>query len=305
MELNQIEAFVSVATLGGFTKASRQLHRTQPAVSRRVQLLEKSLGVNLFERRGREVTLTPQGYAFLQYAQIALAAIRDGKRAVNETVDADAGGPPIGLAIVGTLADRQLTMALSKFRQQYPTTDVILRTATSREVSMLVRRGEAEIGIRYYSDDHPELETTELGDEKLFLVVSAIHRLSDRIIGGPRDLEGENFMGFPFDATRSDSLGGLLPRELHAYGLADPKITHIDSLTAQKRLVESGYGIALLPLSACHEEIDRGVLSILKFKGSAIEAVEPVVAVQRKTGVRRKRVTELLALIESSFDLTK
>lgn len=304
MELNQIEAFVSVATLGGFTKASRQLHRTQPAISRRIQLLEKSLGACLFERHGREVKLTPEGYAFLEYAQTTIAAMRDGIRAVNEAIDTNSGGPPVGLAVVGTLADTHLTTALSRFRKLYPATEVTLRTATSREVSVLVRRGEAEIGIRYFSDDHPDLEMTELGNENLFLVVSTNHRLSRKVVSGSNDLADENFMSFPVDANHQDSLGALLPRKLHSFGITDPKITHIDSLTAQKRLVESGYGIALLPLSACREEVEARSLSILKFKGNAIKASEPVVAIHRKSGFRRKRAIELLELIRNSFELT-
>ena len=114
MDLDQLEAFVSVATLGGFTRASEQLHRTQPAISRRVQLLEKSLDVALFARRGREVTLTPEGRTFLPYAQTALATLRDGLSAVREA--SGAAGPPLRVAVVGTLADVQLASALRRFR---------------------------------------------------------------------------------------------------------------------------------------------------------------------------------------------
>jgi DNA-binding transcriptional LysR family regulator len=75
MELNEIEAFVTITRAGGFTRAATVLCISQPAISRRIELLERELGAPLFERLPTGVRLTEAGQVFLPYAQQVLAAI--------------------------------------------------------------------------------------------------------------------------------------------------------------------------------------------------------------------------------------
>ena len=101
MELSEIEAFVTISRTGGFTRAALLLHLSQPAVSRRIELLERELGVPLFECFPGGVRLTQAGESFLPYAQQVLSAIEDGKAAVH-ALEEEAQGTLI-LALVGTL----------------------------------------------------------------------------------------------------------------------------------------------------------------------------------------------------------
>lgn len=298
MDLSQLEAFVSVATLGGFTRASQQLHRTQPAVSRRVQLLEKSLGTPLFARRGREIRLTAEGRAFLPYAQQALAAIRDGVCALDETADSPRHLLPFAIAVVGTLADAYFTEVLRTFRDRHPGVDVRLRTATSREVSELVLRGEADLGVRYFSDERPQIANTPLGIERLMLVAPERHPLAGQGHVDLAELRNDHWLSFPFDTRSPDSFGHLLQRSLLEVGVSDPKLTIVDSLTAQKRLVEAGYGIAFLPPSACREELARGTLRRLDV---SLRPSQPVVAVRRRTGFERRYGADFLRLMADAL----
>jgi len=87
--------------------------------------------------------ITDAGRALLPYAEAALAAIRDGERAVREP------GTVFRLALVGTLADSHVVDAMREFTAR-SRVEVDLRTANSREVSALVRRGEADLGVRYH-----------------------------------------------------------------------------------------------------------------------------------------------------------
>ena len=113
----EIEAFVTITESGTFTRAAEALHCSQPAVSRRIELLERELSAPLFERVHTGVRLTEAGAAFLPHAQRILAAVRDGAAAVRETRDEDTG--TIALALIGTLASTQLTAHLSENR--FPT----------------------------------------------------------------------------------------------------------------------------------------------------------------------------------------
>jgi len=294
MTRDEIEAFVTIAELGGFTEASRRLNRSQPAISRRIHQLEQTLDAVLFERVGRSVTLTDAGRALLPHAEAALASIRDGERAVRDRAR-NRGAQTLRVAIVGTLADSHIVDALRAFEARVRNAAVELRTATSREVSALVRSGEASLGLRYFPDADPRLESIRLGSEKLFVVVPASHRITARRLRDLRPLAGERWLGFPPDRRQPESFGHLLQRELVASGLRDAAITQVDSLTAQKRLVQAGLGIALMPKSSIREELRIGSLRLIEIGRSKAEL--PVVVVRRKGGHQTQLAAAFLEIL--------
>src|ERR1041385_1448497 len=132
MELDHVEAFLAIVRRGGFTRASASLHLSQPAISRRIGLLERELGAPVFERVRSGVILTDAGRAFLPHAEALLASMRDGIDAVAALRGATRGA--VTLAIVGTLASTGLTERLRRFREAYPMIDLRIRTALSAEI---------------------------------------------------------------------------------------------------------------------------------------------------------------------------
>src|SRR5215469_7285466 len=168
MDADGLQTFLVVYREGGFSNAARTLNRTQPAISQRIRLLEEELGVPLFERGPGAPKLSQAGEVLLPHAERAMAALKDAKNAVLDLATADAG--PVSLAAVGTLASTQLTATLKKFRSSYPKVDFSLVTATSNEVSHLVRRGESTLGLRYFEDRSPDLVCQRIYDERLAVV---------------------------------------------------------------------------------------------------------------------------------------
>ncbi len=293
MTLDELKAFVTVAEAGGFTRASAVLHRSQPAISRRIDLLEKSLGAALFERRGRQVALTAAGKSLLPYAENALAAVEDGCRAVQEGLDRAEG--TLTFAVVGTIVDGYLVDVLRRFQADFESNRVDLRTANSREVSDLVRRGATDIGLRYFPDTDNRLEMIHLGSERLYVVVPSDHRIASRRRKDLTTFKEERWLGFPIDRNQPESYGSLLEKELAACGIADAEVTTVDSLTAQKRLVEAGFGIALMPKRNVREELRNGTLRLVSV--DTVTAQLPVVLVMRRGSVRGKSVTALTDLL--------
>src|SRR5213594_3900163 len=84
MQLPQLEAFAETARLGNMSRAAEILNLTQPALTARLQGLEGELGVDLFVRGARGMTLTDAGRALLPYAQRAIAQVLDGQKAVED-----------------------------------------------------------------------------------------------------------------------------------------------------------------------------------------------------------------------------
>ncbi len=155
MEFDQVSAFLAIVRLGGFTLASSSLHVSQPAISRRIHLLEREMGAQLFERLPSGVILTDAGRAFLPHAEALVASARDGIDAVDAMRGTSQGA--VTLALVGTLAGTTLTERLRCFREVHPAIDLRIRTDLSAEVSALVRRGDATLGLRYELDPDPHL----------------------------------------------------------------------------------------------------------------------------------------------------
>lgn len=262
MDFAVIEAFVAVVEFGGFTRAAAALHLSQPALSRRIGLVEHELGQPLFERGRHGARLTDAGSTFLPHAQAALACVRDGAAAVRALSGGDTGS--LTLAIVGTLASTDLAARLGRFRDAHPRVRLLLRTGSSAEVSALVRRGEATLGLRYAADPASDVVSRDLHGEDLVVVAAAGHPLAGARRVAARRLAGEAWVAFPASrGATADPFARALSRGLAATGLDGSEVVVIDSLTAQKRLVEAGFGLALVPTSSVREELERGTLQRL------------------------------------------
>jgi DNA-binding transcriptional LysR family regulator len=294
METSQIEAFVAVVESGGFSRAATMLHLSQPAISRRITLLEQELGTELFERIHNSVIITPAGKAFLPHAQRALAAMNDGLQAVRE-IKYEAQGT-VTLAMVGTLASTALTARLMRFRAAYPQVKVALRTARSTEVSDLVRSCETTLGLRYFPDPDSHLMSEIVDHEQLVLVCSSHSAFAPLTISDPvclADLREIPWVSFPTNqGTSGEAFARILLEQLHAGGYHDPEIITIDSLTAQKRLIEADFGIGLLPISSIQEELALETLRIVDCPD--LKARVPIVVLHRQEGYLSKAAQTLL-----------
>ena len=296
VEIDQVETFVAVVRGGGFTKAGSLLHLSQPAVSRRLELLERELGAPLFERIRSGAILTEAGRTFLPHAEALLASMRDGLDSVRALHQVDRG--MITLALVGTLASTTLTGCLQRFRDAHPRVELRLRTALSQEVSVLVRRGDATLGLRYGGDPHPDMVTVSVYDEVMMVVCSPRHRLAERRSVAPSALGTERWVAFP---PRNDAFYEPYPwslqNRLAAWALHPAQIVPIDSLTAQKRMVEAGFGLALLPESSVDEEIRAGTLCALR--APALRVTIPVALIHRRRAFQSGATRALAAMLST------
>jgi DNA-binding transcriptional LysR family regulator len=292
MDIDGVETFLAIAELGSFTRAAQRLHRSQPAISRRLEIVEHELAAPLFERSRGQARLTEAGRTFLPHAEAALASLRTGREAVRGLQAGVEGA--LSLALVGTLADAHIADALRGFATRSVHVQLQLRTASSREVIDMVRRGDAMLGLCYYHVDRPELVSFNAGSEKLLVVAASGHRLAGRRVRHVQQLAGERWLGFPSTSSQRDS-GQTLARQLLRAGLDDAEITLIDSLTAQKRLAQAGFGLALVPESSVCDELRQGVLVALDVP--TMRATIPITAIHRRNGYLTAAAKALLRLL--------
>jgi len=292
-----LRTFISVHRQKGFSGAARALHRTQPAISTRIRLLEQDLGVRLFERTANGIMLSQAGRVLLPRAEAIIAALGDAQQAVAG-LRKDAAGP-IDLAVVGTLAGTSLTRALKLFAARHPGVELNLRTARSLEVSELVRNGEATIGLRYDRNRSDDLHYEQIGSDPMVIACAPAHRFAGKLLRSLKPLKDERWLAFPEIPGKREIPVSHIWSIFLALGLGEISWWPVDSLNAQKRLVEAGSGLALLPKSSLQEELLSGSLKIIRVAG--LQVGQSVQMVTRKNGFLSAATTKLMELLRTQF----
>lgn len=187
MDTQLLQAFAAVAEHGSFSAAAEQLHLTQPAVSKRVALLENQLGCSLFDRIGRQTTLTEAGRALLPHAQLVLQELRAARRHIQ-----DLRGGVTGLLSMGIshhMGLHRLPEVLKRFSQQYPDVRLDIDFLDSEEAYERVLLGEVELGVITLAPvEKPPLQQTPIWKDELVVAVARNHPLATQQRVGPRAL---------------------------------------------------------------------------------------------------------------------
>lgn len=244
VELKQVRQFVALSEASNFHRAAQALHMSQPALSISIRKLEQELGVALFERQSRGVTLTEAGMAALPHARRLLRDREAMTDAIRATVDGMGGRLNVGF--VGSAVYALLPRVVPLFRSQRPAVDLRLREATTLEIIRGVESGDLDVGVlRTPALDVGEVVLEPLYREEMILLMPPDHPLRDKGVLQLEDLRDEAFIGH--DRTRLPNYWNLLLGAFDAAGF-QPRIAeeaaHLHTLIA---LVESGIGIAMAP----------------------------------------------------------
>jgi DNA-binding transcriptional LysR family regulator len=178
MDINSLKAFIKVAEEGSFSLAGESLHLTQPAISKRIAVLESELGTRLFDRIGRQVSLTEGGRALLPRALHMLDEVADIRRSL-----ASLKGEVAGTLSMGTshhIGLRRLPPILRQYSTQYPEVQLDIHFMDSESACSAVEQGRLELGIvTLPTRPAPNLELIPLWQDPLYFVVSPDHPLSN------------------------------------------------------------------------------------------------------------------------------
>lgn len=268
----QLEAFVEVVRRGSVTGAARALYVTQPALTARLNALERDVGAPLLVRRRGGVRLTEAGRTFLPYAERALQAVADGRVVLTELQRGAAGYVSICASpIVSTYA---LPTILNRFSQTHPGVQVAVRTGHSEEMIELVKRDEVSVGLlRAFND--PDVEQFTLYEDELVLVVPVAHACGNVV--RLTELGDEHFVLFDSASSYHELTNAMF---LEA-GIAPRSVMELDNVDSAKKMVELGLGVAFLPHVAVADEVRSGSLRIVELADRRPPR-RPIAAVRRK-----------------------
>ena len=179
MELYQLRIFRAVARHLNVTKASRELHISQPGVSRHLKLLQQEYGEKLYLRDGRGIELTQEGRYFLRNSK----AILSQAEKLEEKLNANQRERKVGSLTVGGSHDPSasfLPSLLAVFKESHPQTDLTLRTSSSGVIERLVVNSEVEIGLVTNPSGSPRITVEPYRQERILAFASVGHPLARR-----------------------------------------------------------------------------------------------------------------------------
>ena len=198
MDTNQLTAFITVAETGSFSLAAERLYLTQPAVSKRIAVLEQNLSTTLFDRIGKRVMLTESGKVLLPRARKLVRDLDDARVSIQNLAHEVSGRLPI--AASHHIGLHRLPPVLKNFSRQYPEVKMDISFLDSEQAYKQVIHGNIELAVVTLSLDTVErIRSRVLWTDALRVMTSSDHpltkyrklRLTD-LLDYPAILPGEN-----------------------------------------------------------------------------------------------------------------
>ena len=243
LSLQQLRCFSETARRGSFTAAAEALDVSQPAVAEQVRLLERTLGVALFHRLARGVTLTTAGQAFVAYADAVLAGLVDAVQAVEDVATAQTGTLAFGLFALPVAY--RIDDLVAGFAQKYPGLTLRLVGQNSSDSANRVRSGELEAALVALPIDADRLDVRPLLRDEVVYVSSDRQRTRRPVT--IEELANRPIVFFDVGSGDSDPTRRQLVERAQEVGLVLTPRIEVETLVMALRLVAKGLGDTYLP----------------------------------------------------------
>lgn len=255
MDVAQLKTLIHVAELGSLSKAADRLHIAQPALSRQIRLLEKELGVYLFERHGRGMVITDLGREVLARATRIMAEL-DAIRHVASEAESSYRGT-VTLGTTPTVAEIVTVPLVRRIKDSHPDLSIRLCSAFTGHLLDWLQRGELDLAVSYDPQPLHSLRIVPIMTEELLFVQKGRRKGRTKAISFT-ELVSENLV---LPSPRH----GLRAIMEDCAGKAGVKLRasiEADSFSAMIDLVRNGFGGTVLPLAPIYALVEAGVLRV-------------------------------------------
>ena len=261
MDIVNLKAFIAVAEQSSFSLAAEELHLCQPAVSKRIAIIESELNTHVFDRIGKQITLTEAGRTLLPRAQNILQELDDSIRAVGNLSDEVTGRLRIGTS--HHIGLHRLPPVLRTFTEQYPNVELDLRFMDSEQACRLVEKGDLELGIvTLPSQETKSIKTMQIWDDPLSVIVAKNHALAKKQKVTLRDL-AEHPAILPSEGTFTHE---IVQSAFEKLGIELNTTLSTNYLETIKMMVSIGLGWSLLPETMLDKQLRARNIKHLKLK---------------------------------------
>lgn len=261
LSLRLLRAFVAVGHEGNVGRAAAKLFVSQPSLSQDIRRLEREVGVTLFDRGPKGLTLTEAGEAFLRSVEGALSLLERGR--ANAVELAAGGRSTIRIAYSPSLANEFMPALLPVLAASMPAVDVEESELDTGEVATAVASGRFDVGFAHCPSPDPRLTIDHLVDEPLCVALAKGHGLARRRSIALTDLEDSALLIWPRDSAPDyyDAILGICARA----GLRLRDVKQSRRITPRTYLLDDNRTFSLLPRSAA--SIGRPEVAFLDIEG--------------------------------------
>ncbi|WP_168595322.1 LysR substrate-binding domain-containing protein [Rhizobium sp. SG570] len=240
--LRQLQYFVAVAEQGSITRAAQNLSISQSSVTQALKELEGDLGVELFDRHPRGLSITHNGHQFLRHATKILATVSDARTSFSG--QQNAAGGTLNIGVTSLVAGYVLSDLLARYRRACPGVEVSAIEDNGGYLEHLLVGGELDVAVMVISNlrDRMALQAEILETSPYRLWLPMGHPLVSADIISVADITREPLIMLTIDEIEENT-GKLLT----ALGARPHVAFRTRSVEAVRSLVATGAGVALLP----------------------------------------------------------
>lgn len=289
MTLSNLRLIRDVAHNRSVSKAARLNEMSQSAASQAVQEIERELGVELFDRGTRPLTITSAGKLYLEYCRDVLRR-DDELRAELDVLKRKANGVA-RLAAIYSVGLSEMSEIEARFAARYPDGELQVSYLRPERVWQAIAEDQADLGLMSYAESSREIVALPWRDEQMVVAVAPTHPLALRDSVRASALEGETFVGFDDDLP----IQSHIERYFREHRISVDMALHFDNLQMIKEAVAHGAGISIMPERVMREEMKHGRMVALPLEPA--ELFRPVRIVHRRRKVFNEVTAGLLGLL--------
>ncbi|WP_454764101.1 LysR family transcriptional regulator [Cupriavidus campinensis] len=256
MNLRFLETFVWVARLRSFRLTAEKLFSTQASISSRIAVLEEDLGVKLFLRDSRGVTLTPEGQHVLEYAEKMVNTMHHLRQSLDRSRTI-AGRVRVGA--MDSVIHTWLSTVIKRAMQAYPQLEIELTADAALNLCDQLQKGYLDV---IFQTDLLRLETVrniELARYPIRWIVAS-GSAYDHPYPSLEALGAERVITFVKNSRPHQDILSLF----HLNGVTSPRINCVNSVAAMTRLIGDGFGIGAVPPALVRQQLADGTLSVVQ-----------------------------------------
>lgn len=257
LDTRQLLAFKTIVEAGGFTKAARQLHLTQSALSHQIKTLETQLQTQVFARVGKRVLLTQAGEVLLRYVTPVLRQLLEARQTLTELQHPGHGRLRASAATYSCY--QILPHVLREFRASYPHVELFVAAEYTDNAVQGLLRGELDLGVFVLPPSTEGLHIEELCQDELVVIVAPSHPWARRRRVQWSDLATQVLITY----SRASETVQKIQRELQDRGVTLMETMEVRHGAAVMEMVKVGLGIALVPRWVVREDIRAETLHAL------------------------------------------
>lgn len=290
MHIETLKVFCDVVETGSFSVAASQNFITQSAVSQQLRALENKYHCKLLERSRGGAKTTPQGAILYRASRDIIDRYQDVEAELQRSCDVIGGH--LRVAIVYSVGLHELPAYLKEYLRNYPDVNVHVEYSRPNKIYENVIAQHIDLGIVAYPQKHPQIVTIPIREDTLVLACPPDHRLAGAKKVRIAELEGEPFVAYEKDiATRKATDQFLRNSQVTVEYVAE-----YDNIETIKRAVEIGQGVAIVPLPAIRQEVDKGTIRIADLADENLS---------RPLGIIHKRGRHLSPAAEKFIEVVK